>query len=86
MKETLPEFDNMRVFETRKPFKSFFNLEMKRTVKFQKVTIVVAQKLQKIECETQPEHHLVIHLIPSGWISGKLIFGGQMVLSCSVEK
>lgn len=31
MKETLPEFDNMRIFETRKPLKSFFNLEMKRT-------------------------------------------------------
>lgn len=49
-------------------------------------TIVVALKLQKIGCETQPEKHLVIHLIPSGWISGKLIFGGQMVRSCSVKK
>lgn len=83
MKETLPEFNNMRVFETRKPLKSFFNLQMKRTVKFQKVTIVAARNRQKIECETQPERHLVIHLIPGGWISGKLIFGGEMVLSCS---
>lgn len=73
MKETLPEFDNMRVFEPRQPLKSFFNLEIKRTVRFQKVTIVVALKLQKIECETQPEQHIVIHLILSGWLSGKLI-------------
>lgn len=48
MKETLPEFNDMSVFETRQPLKSFFNLEIKKTLKFQKVTIAEARNNRRL--------------------------------------